>query len=163
MPEKTPLELLQPCLLDRLTDDDPEKKEESRRERVMSYKKYRDGVMRDLEWLLNTEGALRPESLAWLRASGRGPAGNVPDLREYPYAFRSVINYGLRQFWGLSDREKESLLLRGLKWLAARVIGLSLRMPAPVLIAAVAAVARICWIVSFELAAFARVSGKVAL
>ncbi|HEY5911079.1 MAG TPA: GPW/gp25 family protein [Verrucomicrobiae bacterium] len=109
MPEKTPLELLQPCLLDRLTDDEPEKKEESRRERVMSYKKYRDGVMRDLEWLLNTEGALRPESLAWLRASGRGPAGNVPDLREYPYAFRSVINYGLRQFWGLSDREKESL------------------------------------------------------
>jgi len=109
MPEQTPLELLQPCLLDRLTDDDPQRKEESRRERVMPYKRYREGVLRDLEWLFNTEGALRPESLAFVGASRREIAEDLPDLREYPYAFRSVINYGLRHFWGLSDREKERL------------------------------------------------------
>ena len=109
MSEQIPLELLQPCLLDRLTDDQPERKEESRRERVMSYKKYRDGVLRDLEWLLNSEGALRPESSAWLRASRGETEAKIPDLRDYPHAFRSVINYGLRQFWGLSDRDKDRL------------------------------------------------------
>ncbi len=109
MPEQTPFELLQPCLLDRLTDDQPERKDESRRERVMSYKRYRDGVLRDLEWLLNTEGALRPESLAWLPGSQGKASAAIPDLRDYPYAYRSVINYGLRQFWGLSEREKDRL------------------------------------------------------
>ncbi len=108
MSEQTPLELLQPCLLDRLTDDEPERKVESRRERVISYKKYRDGVLRDLEWLLNTEGALHPENLFYLRSSP-SRAGDFPDLRDYPYALRSVINYGLRQFWGLTAREKQSL------------------------------------------------------
>ncbi|HEV2211508.1 MAG TPA: GPW/gp25 family protein [Verrucomicrobiae bacterium] len=107
-------ELLQPCLLDRLTDNEPARKEESRRERVVSYKKYRDGVLRDLEWLLNSEGFLRPETLGYLRQSQRQrfdqePLSPVPDLRRYPEAYRSVINYGLKQFWGLSDREKDRL------------------------------------------------------
>jgi len=107
-------ELLQPCLLDRLTDDDPGRKEESRRERVVSYKKYREGVLRDLDWLLNTEGFLRPESLGYLRQAQRQrmqdqPAPLMPDLREYPEAYRSVLNYGLKQFWGLSDRHKDRL------------------------------------------------------
>jgi type VI secretion system protein ImpF len=76
----------------------------------MSYKKYRDRVLRDLEWLLNTEGALLPENLAAsLLRSNREGTENFPDLREYPYAFRSVINYGLRQFWGVTDREKVGL------------------------------------------------------
>jgi type VI secretion system protein ImpF len=114
MAEPTPLELLQPCLLDRLTDDDRGRTEESRRERVVSYKKYRDGVLRDLEWLLNTEGFLRPESLGYLRQSGRhrfdqeSPAAMV-DLRDYPEAYHSVLNFGLKQFWGLSEREKSHL------------------------------------------------------
>ena len=40
----------------------------------------------------------------------------------------------------VTHREKESFVLRGLKWLVGKAIGLSLRMPTPVLIAAVAAV-----------------------
>ena len=51
-----------------------------------------------------------------------------------------VLCYWLLPNSRVTHREKESLLLRGLKWLAARVIGLSLRMPKSVLIAAVAAV-----------------------
>jgi type VI secretion system protein ImpF len=114
MAEPIPPELLQPCLLDRLTDDEPGRGEESRRERVVSYKKYRDGVLRDLEWLLNTEGFLRPESLGYLRQSrlrqfGRESPEAFPDLRDYPEAYHSVLNYGLKQFWGLSEREKDRL------------------------------------------------------
>jgi CzcA family heavy metal efflux pump len=51
-----------------------------------------------------------------------------------------VLSYWLLPNSRVTHREKESFLLRGLKWLAAKVIGLSLRMPKPVLIAAAAAV-----------------------
>jgi CzcA family heavy metal efflux pump len=51
-----------------------------------------------------------------------------------------VLSYWLLPNSRVTHREKESFVLRGLKWLAAKVIGLSLRMPRPVLIAAVAAV-----------------------
>ena len=54
MAELTPLERLQPCLLDRLTDNAPDRTEESRNERVMSLQRYRQAVLRDLSWLLNT-------------------------------------------------------------------------------------------------------------
>src|SRR5262245_12461227 len=103
MAEQTPPELLQPCLLDRLTDDEPQRKLESRRERVISYKKYREGVLRDLEWLLNTEGALRPASIGYLRETTQdGEAEErAVDFADYPDAYKSVLNYGLRQFWGL--------------------------------------------------------------
>jgi type VI secretion system protein ImpF len=49
----TPLDRLQPCLLDRLTDDQPEKHEESRTQRIVSLQRYKAGVLRDLEWLFN--------------------------------------------------------------------------------------------------------------
>ncbi len=114
MAELTPPELLQPCLLDRLTDDEPTRTQESRRERVVSYKRYREGVLRDLEWLLNTEGFLRPDSTGYLRQNQRQQFGQEAaegdvDLRHYPEAYRSVLNYGLRQFWGVSEREKDRL------------------------------------------------------
>ena len=109
MPDSLAPELIQPCLLDRLTDEEPGRKEESRRERVVSYKKYRDGVLRDLEWLLNTEGFLRPESLDYLRLDDEKTARSLTDLRDYPEAFNSVINFGLKQFWGLGGREKDRL------------------------------------------------------
>jgi HME family heavy-metal exporter len=51
-----------------------------------------------------------------------------------------VLSYWLLPNSHVTHREKEGFVLRGLKWLAARVIGLSLRMPKPVLVAAVAAV-----------------------
>jgi len=74
----TPQERLQPALLDRLTDEEPEKKEELREHRVLSKSRLRQAVLRDLAWLFN---ATRLE---------RGD-----DMSHVPYARRSVINFGL--------------------------------------------------------------------
>lgn len=74
----TPQERLQPALLDRLTDDEPDKKLEPREHRVMSRARMRQAVLRDLAWLFN---ATRGET-----------AG---DMAAVPYAQRSVINFGL--------------------------------------------------------------------
>jgi type VI secretion system protein ImpF len=78
MAELTQQERLQPCLLDRLTDDAPEHKQESRDQRVVSLRRLREGVLRDLSWLLNAA------NLATLE-----------DLGDYPYVAQSVLNYGM--------------------------------------------------------------------
>jgi type VI secretion system protein ImpF len=78
MAELTPQERLQPALLDRLTDDEPETRQEPRERRVMSKSRLRQAVLRDLVWLFN---ATRLE------------AGT--DLAKVPYVRRSVINFGL--------------------------------------------------------------------
>ena len=90
MSEQTPLERLQPCLLDRLTDDEPAKAEESRALRVVSHQKYRRGVLRDLQWLFSTEAY---PSVAGMESF---------QLKDYPQAFRSVLNFGTRQLCGLT-------------------------------------------------------------
>ena len=97
MADPTPTERLQPCLLDRLTDDEPTKREESRLQRVVSHQKYRRGVLRDLEWLFNSE--------AYPSVPGRESF----DLRDYPEAYRSVINYGTRQLCGLAAPDMNRL------------------------------------------------------
>jgi CzcA family heavy metal efflux pump len=51
-----------------------------------------------------------------------------------------VLCYWLLPNARITRREKESPVLRGLKWVAGRMIGFSLRMPKPVLAAAVVAV-----------------------
>src|ERR1700694_3558130 len=89
MPEGlTPLDKLQPCLLDRLTDEEPGKREESRNERIISIQRYRAGVLRDLEWLFSSVGHFPDE-----------PVGEVT-FADYEEAYRSVINYGIRQLYG---------------------------------------------------------------
>ncbi len=55
MAELTQKERLQPSLLDRLTDDAPNERNESRDARVLSLQRLRECVLRDLTWLLNTE------------------------------------------------------------------------------------------------------------
>ena len=55
--------LLRTCLLDRLTDDEPDKQQESRSQRVVSNQKYRQGVLRDLDWLFNSQAYLRLEGM----------------------------------------------------------------------------------------------------
>jgi type VI secretion system protein ImpF len=89
MAELTPLEKLQPCLLDRLTDDEPDKTEEGRNQRVISLPRYKRGVLRDLEWLFNASAHLPVEGSRQFR------------LSDYPEAYRSVINFGTRQLCGL--------------------------------------------------------------
>lgn len=76
---------LQPALLDRLTDDEPTKRMESREQRVISLAKLRQCILRDLSWLLNT---VRLEA--------------TEDLSECPSVQRSVLNYGLPSFTGSS-------------------------------------------------------------
>ena len=74
---------LQPALLDRLADDEPEKKTESRDQRVISIAKLRNSVLRDLTWLLNSVHLAATE-----------------DLSQCPDVERSVLNYGLPSFAG---------------------------------------------------------------
>ena len=83
MAELTPSEKLQPCLLDRLTDDEPHKKQESRNQRVMSLQRYRQAVLRDLSWLLNTH--------ANVEQSG---------LEDFEEISSSVLNYGIQNVAG---------------------------------------------------------------
>lgn len=97
MADLTPLEKLQPCLLDRLTDDEPQKQVESRLQRVVSNERYRRGILRDLEWLFNTNSYLFVDGFESF------------SLRDYPEAYRSVINYGTRQVIGITAPDMERL------------------------------------------------------
>jgi type VI secretion system protein ImpF len=85
MAELTQKERLQPSLLDRLTDDSPAELNESRDARVLSLKKLRECVLRDLTWLLNTESF---ESVA--------------KLDSLPAVKSSVLNYGIPTIAGLT-------------------------------------------------------------
>ena len=79
MPDQPPLQdRLQPALLDRLTDDEPGKKVEARDARVLSRRRLRESVLRDLAWLLN---ATQLEAV--------GTLAHAPQVR------RSVVNFGL--------------------------------------------------------------------
>ena len=97
MPEFTPFEKLQPCLLDRLTDDDSQNTQESRTQRVISIGRYKQGVLRDLQWLLNAS--------AHLPGEGEGQV----QLENFPEAERSVINYGTRQLSGIFATDMHEL------------------------------------------------------
>ena len=85
MPDLTPFEKLQPCLLDRLSDEAPGHLQESRSERVISLIRYKESVMRDLLWLFNTT-AYPPAS----------------EIYEFPAAASSVMNYGCRNLCGMT-------------------------------------------------------------
>jgi len=83
MAEPTSQDRLQPALLDRLMDDEPDSKVESRDRRVISMRRLRECVLRDLEWLLNTT-----------------PLSQCEDLSEWPEAKQSVLDYGIRDLAG---------------------------------------------------------------
>jgi type VI secretion system protein ImpF len=85
MAELAPRERLQPSLLDRLTDDEPDQEVESRERRVLSVRSLREGVLRDLAWLLNTTNLL-----------------SVSDVPRLPHLASSVLNYGMPDMSGAS-------------------------------------------------------------
>jgi type VI secretion system protein ImpF len=64
---------------------------------VISHQRYRRGVLRDLEWLFNTNAFLQL------------PGNDEIDLRDYPEAWRSVLNYGVRQLTGLAAPDMQRL------------------------------------------------------
>jgi type VI secretion system protein ImpF len=76
-------EQLQPSLLDRLIDEEPDKLQESHDKRVISMRRLRQSVLRDLAWLLNT---------THLAA--------IEEFDGYPAAAHSVLNYGVSEFSG---------------------------------------------------------------
>lgn len=83
MAELVPKERLQPSLLDRLTDDEPDRAVESRDKRVLSPYKLRESVRRDLSWLFNTTNL-----------------ASVVDLDKYPQVESSTVNFGLPDLTG---------------------------------------------------------------
>jgi type VI secretion system protein ImpF len=85
MAELSYSERLQPSLLDRLTDDAPEHQSESREQRVLSIRRLRQSVLRDLSWLLNTASL-----------------DSMLDLSDTPFASHSVINYGTPPLSGVN-------------------------------------------------------------
>lgn len=118
MAELTPQERLQPSLLDRLTDDEPDQLQESREKRVLSMSRLRDYVLRDLGWLFNADRPLSPD-----------------DMEHYPFAARSVINFGIPPLAGLTVRildlnMLENLLRQSVIDFEPRILANSLRVRA---------------------------------
>jgi type VI secretion system protein ImpF len=74
---------IQPCLFDRLIDDNPESKKDTLAERAISIKRYREGVLRDIAWLMNSKAHLESE-----------------DISSYGEVVRSVMNFGVPDLCG---------------------------------------------------------------
>ncbi|GMV25401.1 MAG: hypothetical protein AMXMBFR58_14320 [Phycisphaerae bacterium] len=114
MAELTTSERLQPSLLDRLTDDEPQVREEPISRRVMSMVMLRRAVVRDLAWLLNC------------------PCKPLTDeINEFPLAARSVLNYGMPDLTGLTasgvpPEQIVSMVRDAIQTFEPRIIGQSL-------------------------------------
>lgn len=113
-------ERLFPSLLDRLTDDAPEKKIEPRDRRIFSVQKLRVAVLRDLAWLLNT---------CHLAAS--------EDLTPYPLVEKSVVNHGIpdltgRTISGLEIVDVEMALRRAILDFEPRILPHTLQVRAEI-------------------------------
>jgi len=104
MADKTISERLQPSLLDRLTDNNPGAKKETRDERVIDISRLREIIQRDLSWLLNTT--------------------NIDDRLDsavYPSVSRSVLNFGLAEVSGeFSTDERAERIRKGIERAIAR-------------------------------------------
>ncbi len=86
MPELSQKERLQLSLLDRLTDNEPDQKSESREKRVITVSRLKELVQRDLAWLLNSVAA----------------SSNI-DLEDYPEVQASSLNYGIPDLSGVTS------------------------------------------------------------
>jgi type VI secretion system protein ImpF len=107
-------ERLQPALLDRLRDDAPDKKEETRAQRVINLERLRTAVLRDLQWLLETTNLAA-----------------AINLEQEPEIASSVLNYGLRglagqQVSGFEPADLERLLHRAISDFEPRILPRSL-------------------------------------
>lgn len=86
---------LQPALLDRLTDDEPDQRQETLQNAVVSKGSLKRMVLRDLVWLLNTTAYHTNDQ-----------------LDQYPEVRRSVVNFGIpvlsgKNFSGVDWRDLE--------------------------------------------------------
>ena len=81
---QSPEMIVTQSVLDRLIDDEPEARLDPPATRSGSFRQFKNGVRRDLEWLLNTRQ--NPD----------------PAPREFNELFRSLYNYGLPDISSLS-------------------------------------------------------------
>jgi len=121
MAELTPMDRLQPCLLDRLTDDEPEVTKESRDQRVVSIRRYKRAVLRDLEMILNSKSHPFRDN-----------------IYEFDQAARSVLNYGIPDLCGanisaISSADYEAQVKRAILCFEPRITSkqLSVRIVTP--------------------------------
>ncbi|WP_448213866.1 type VI secretion system baseplate subunit TssE [Colwellia sp. MEBiC06753] len=110
MPELSQKERLQLSLLDRLSDDEPDKKTESRDKRVISINRLRTLVQRDLAWLLNSVAS----------------ASHL-DLTLYSEVESSALNYGIMDLTGysgatFSPKFIERELIKRIRYYEPRII-----------------------------------------
>lgn len=108
-------ERLQPSLLDRLTDRHPEKSKESTAQQSMSQKEFKEAVIRDLGWLLNSVAL-----------------DVCVDLEPYPEVERSVLNFGLPDISGQTSssidvRTVETSVRKAIREFEPRIIKHSLK------------------------------------
>ena len=121
MAELTSMDRLQPCLLDRLTDDEPEISKESRDRRIVSLQRYKNAVLRDLEMILNSK---------------RHPLHD--NIYEFDEAAKSVLNFGILDICGVpilntKPAEIESQVKEAIIYFEPRISqrSLSVRMVSP--------------------------------
>ncbi|PCH95034.1 MAG: type VI secretion system baseplate subunit TssE [Gammaproteobacteria bacterium] len=115
MPELSQKERLQLSLLDRLSDDEPKQKSESRDKRVISVSRLKTLVQRDLSWLLNSVAA----------------SANM-DFSEFPEVAKSTLNYGIIDLSGVSSivfspKHIERELIKCIKHYEPRIIPKTLK------------------------------------
>jgi len=108
-------ERLQPSLLDRLTDRHPEKSKESTVQQSMSQKEFKEAVIRDLGWLLNSVSL-----------------DVCMDLDSYPEVKRSVLNFGIPDISGQTSssidvRTIENSVKQAIRGFEPRIIRHSLK------------------------------------
>lgn len=82
-------DVVQPSLLDRLTDEEPRSASEVQDRRSFSIRQLREVILRDISWLLNTNQL----------------AATV-DLLPYPEVAASTVNYGV---WPLGGQIREGI------------------------------------------------------
>jgi len=83
MAEPSLTDRLLPCLLDRLTDEEPASEKEGPDRRVISLRRYRSGVRRDMESLLNTSCHAESENFS-----------------RFEEVLSSVLNFGIPDLCG---------------------------------------------------------------
>lgn len=108
-------ERLQPSLLDRLTDYEPSKSNEASSQQSMSQTQFKEAVIRDLGWLLNSVAL-----------------DVCVDLEKYPEVKRSVLNYGLPDMSGhtssnVNIRTMETSIRESIQQFEPRIIKNSLK------------------------------------
>lgn len=109
---------LQPALLDRLCDDEPENRKETLQFSVVSKGRLKRTVLRDLSWLLNTT------------------AHHTDDqLDDYPEVKRSVINYGIpvlsgKNFSSVDWNELERGIQEAVEFFEPRILPETLKVTA---------------------------------